>query len=162
MSDEFHFPVIVVGAGGAGLCAALAARDLGADVLVLERDAVPMGSTAMSTGLIPAAGTPEQAEQGIDDSPERFASDVMAKTKGKADESIALKLGQESAETISWLRDKHNIPLSLIGGFLYPGHTAMRMYGDACLHVISSRVGRHGENNNAVLSGFAISTRGAP
>ncbi|MFC6197699.1 FAD-dependent oxidoreductase [Ponticaulis profundi] len=129
MSDEFHFPVIVVGAGGAGLCAALAARDLGADVLVLERDAVPMGSTAMSTGLIPAAGTPEQAEQGIDDSPERFASDVMAKTKGKADESIALKLGQESAETISWLRDKHNIPLSLIGGFLYPGHTAMRMYG---------------------------------
>lgn len=129
MSETLHFPVIVIGAGGAGLTAALAAADQGVDVLVLERDSVPMGSTAMSTGLIPAAGTPEQAELGIDDSPERFAADVMAKTKGKTDPDIALKLGQESAETISWLRDKHSIPLSLIGGFLYPGHSAMRMYG---------------------------------
>ncbi len=129
MSETLHFPVIVIGAGGAGLTAALAAADAGVEVLVLERDSVPMGSTAMSTGLIPAAGTPEQAELGIEDSPERFAADVMAKTKGKTDEKIALKLGEESAETISWLRDKHAIPLALIGGFLYPGHTAMRMYG---------------------------------
>ena len=129
MSEAFHFPVIVIGAGGAGLCAALAAHDLGAEVLVLERDSVPMGSTAMSTGLIPAAGTPEQAAQGIDDSPERFAKDVLAKTKGYTDPGIALRLGQESSETISWLRDEHKVPLSLIGGFLYPGHTAMRMYG---------------------------------
>lgn len=49
-----HFPVIVVGGGGTGLCAALAAADAGAQVLVLERDPTPMGSTAMSTGLIPA------------------------------------------------------------------------------------------------------------
>jgi fumarate reductase flavoprotein subunit len=129
MNEEFHFPVIVIGAGGAGLSAALAASDAGADVLVLERDSVPMGSTAMSTGLIPAAGTPEQAEQGIEDSPERFADDVMKKTKNKTSHEIALKLAKESGETISWLRDTHNIPLSLIDGFLYPGHTAMRMYG---------------------------------
>jgi len=129
MSEDFHFPVIVVGAGGAGLCAALAARDAGADVLVLERDAVPMGSTAMSTGLIPAAGTPDQAAQGIDDSPERFADDVMGKTKGKTDRAIALRLAEQSWDTIKWLRDDHKVPLSLIGGFLYPGHTAMRMYG---------------------------------
>ncbi len=129
MSETLHFPVIVVGAGGAGLCAALAARDAGAEVLVLERDAVPMGSTAMSTGLIPASGTPEQAEQGIDDSPERFADDVMAKTKGKTDRDIVLRLAQESPDTIQWLRDDHKVPLSLIGGFLYPGHTAKRMYG---------------------------------
>ena len=129
MNDEFHFPVIIVGAGGAGLCAALAASDAGVDVLVLERDSVPMGSTAMSTGLIPASGTPEQAEQGIEDSPQRFADDVMKKTRNKTSYEIALRLGEESSETIAWLRDNHKIPLSLIGGFLYPGHTAMRMYG---------------------------------
>ena len=129
MSEDFHFPVIVVGAGGAGLCAALAARDAGAEVLVLERDAVPMGSTAMSTGLIPAAGTPDQAVQGIDDSPERFADDVMGKTKGKTDRAIALRLAEQSWDTIRWLRDDHKVPLALIGGFLYPGHSAMRMYG---------------------------------
>jgi len=56
--------VIVVGGGGTGLCAALAAADAGAEVLVIERDRSLLGSTAMSTGLIPAAGTPEQAAAG--------------------------------------------------------------------------------------------------
>lgn len=129
MSDALHFSVIVIGAGGAGLCAALAAHDSGAGVLVLERDGVPMGSTAMSTGLIPAAGTPDQAERGITDSPEQFTRDVMAKTKGKTDEVIVRRLAEESWDTIRWLRDEHQVPLSLIGGFLYPGHSAMRMYG---------------------------------
>src|SRR3974377_1501036 len=56
--EEFntHVPVLIVGAGAAGLCAALAAKEAGVDVVVVERDAVPLGSTALSGGLIPAAG----------------------------------------------------------------------------------------------------------
>ncbi|MEM6909612.1 MAG: FAD-dependent oxidoreductase, partial [Pseudomonadota bacterium] len=50
-------PVVVIGGGGTGLTAALAVRDAGVDVLVVERDGQPMGTTAMSTGLIPAAGS---------------------------------------------------------------------------------------------------------
>lgn len=126
---EIAYPVVIVGGGACGMCAALAARDGGAETLILERDKTPLGTTAMSTGLIPAAGTPEQTEQGIDDSPERFTADIMAKTKGKTDEAIARRLAEESAETISWLRDTHDIGLNLIEGFLYPGHSAMRMYG---------------------------------
>lgn len=130
MSDiEFSFPIIVVGAGGTGLCAALAATDMGSDVLVLERDSTPLGSTAMSTGLIPAAGTPEQAERGIIDSPDLFATDISAKTKGRTDIDLALHLARESAETVAWLRDTHDVPLDLLGGFTYPGHSAQRMYG---------------------------------
>lgn len=124
-----HFPVIVVGGGGTGLTAALAVRDAGVDVLVLERDPTPLGSTAMSTGLIPAAGTPEQAAEGIDDSPEQFVADILAKTKGATDSAIALRIAAESADTIAWLRDTHGVPLSLVDGFLYPGHSARRMYG---------------------------------
>ena len=55
---EMTFPAIVIGAGATGLTAALALRDKGSEVLVLERDSTPLGSTATSTGLIPAAGTP--------------------------------------------------------------------------------------------------------
>ena len=64
-------PVVIVGAGACGLTAALAARDAGAEVLVLERDQSPCGSTALSSGFIPAAGTRYQRAAGIDDSPER-------------------------------------------------------------------------------------------
>ncbi|MDE1149977.1 MAG: FAD-dependent oxidoreductase [Azospirillaceae bacterium] len=121
--------VVVVGAGACGLSAALAAADGGADVLVLERDDTPLGSTAMSTGLIPAAGTPEQAASGIDDSPARFLADILAKTKGRTDADFAGRIAGESADTVAWLRDRHQVPLALVDGFLYAGHTAKRMYG---------------------------------
>lgn len=126
---EIAYPVVIIGGGACGMCAALAARDHDVETLILERDKTPLGTTAMSTGLIPAAGTPEQAEQGIDDSPARFTADIMRKTKGKTDEKIARRLAEQSADTVDWLRSKHDIKLNLIDGFLYPGHTAMRMYG---------------------------------
>jgi fumarate reductase flavoprotein subunit len=123
------YPVVIIGGGACGLTAALAARDAGADVLVIERDPVPRGTTAMSTGLIPAAGTPDQAAAGITDTPELLATDIVAKTKGRTDPAIALRLAQESAETVTWLRDKHRVPLTLVDGFLYPGHSVRRMMG---------------------------------
>jgi len=126
---EFRYPVVVIGGGACGLCAALAAKDAGADVLVLERDPTPRGTTAMSTGLIPAAGTPEQAAAGIADSPDRLAADILAKAKGKTDATIVRRLANESAETVAWLKARHAVPLSLVTGFLYPGHSAMRMMG---------------------------------
>lgn len=127
--DIPYFQIVVIGAGATGLCAALAGVDRGAEVLVLERDAVPQGSTAMSTGLIPASGTAEQAAAGIADSPERFAADMRTKTQDQADPAMTLRLAQESAGTVAWLRDTHGVPLALIDGFLYPGHSAQRMYG---------------------------------
>ena len=126
---EIHYPVVIVGAGACGLTAALAVRDAGHEVLVLEQDKSPMGTTAMSTGLIPAAGTAEQKAGGIDDSPAVFTADVLRKAQNGSDPAVVQKLAEESSDTISWLRDQHNVPLSLVSGFLYPGHSAKRMYG---------------------------------
>lgn len=125
----FSVPVVVVGGGGCGLAAALAAADHGAEVLVIERDAKLWGTTSMSTGLIPAADTPDQRAAGINDSAARFADDIVKKTSGQTDQAIALRLAEQSADTVMWLRDQHNIRLSLLTDFLYPGHSAMRMYG---------------------------------
>ena len=57
MQFEFEVAVLVIGAGACGLTAALAATDAGAEVLVIERDKIPRGSTGLSTGLIPACGS---------------------------------------------------------------------------------------------------------
>src|SRR3954468_12612260 len=91
-SDGVEFdsevPLLIVGAGAAGLCAALAASEAGVDPVVIERDAVPSGSTVLSAGLIPAAGTRFQREKGIDDSARVFAQDIMRKSHGEADPKL--------------------------------------------------------------------------
>jgi fumarate reductase flavoprotein subunit len=122
-------PVLVVGGGGCGLTAALAAREQGAEVMVLERDSSALGTTAMSTGLIPAAGTRAQRAAGIEDSPRLFADDILAKAKQQTDPAIALALAMESGATVEWLIDRHRVPLTLVDSFLYPGHTVKRMHG---------------------------------
>ncbi|MDX2222307.1 MAG: FAD-dependent oxidoreductase, partial [Rhodospirillaceae bacterium] len=122
-------PVVIVGGGGCGLSAALSAKEHGAEVLVLERDASALGTTAMSTGLIPAPGSRFQRAKGIDDSPELFRDDILAKTKGKTDAAMALHLAAEGAPTVEWLADYAGVPLSLVDSFLYPGHSRMRMHG---------------------------------
>ena len=67
---DAEVPLLIIGAGAAGLCAALAAKEAGVDPVLIERDPVPTGSTALSAGLIPAAGTRFQRAKGIADSPD--------------------------------------------------------------------------------------------
>lgn len=122
-------PVIIVGGGGTGLCAALAVRDAGVDVLVVERDRQPLGTTAMSTGLIPAAGSAIQKAAGVEDSARLFTEDILGKTKGQVDQDLVAVLTAESAHTVDWLAGDHAIELSLVDGFTYPGHSVRRMHG---------------------------------
>jgi fumarate reductase flavoprotein subunit len=126
-----RIPVVVVGAGACGLTAALAARDAGAEVLVLERDASPSGSTALSSGFIPAAGTRYQRAAGIEDSPELFAADVMRKNHGEADPLIVEAVCRGIGPTLEWLDDRHGVRFDVLRGFTYPGHRRLRMHAVA-------------------------------
>jgi fumarate reductase flavoprotein subunit len=125
---ELTVPVVIVGAGACGLIAALAAHDAGAEVLVLERDEQPAGSTALSSGFIPACGTRFQRERGVSDSVELMAADIQRKNHGEADPAMARALAAASGPTIEWLADRHGVPFVLVEGFLYPGHSALRMH----------------------------------
>ncbi len=126
---EYSVPVVVIGAGACGLTAALAAKESGAEVLVLERDAKPTGSTALSTGLIPAAGTRFQKALGIVDTPELLAGDIWRKAKGETDRAMVDAVAAASGPTIEWLADRHGVAFKLVEGFLYPGHSVLRMHG---------------------------------
>jgi fumarate reductase flavoprotein subunit len=126
---EISVPILVVGGGAAGLCTALAANEAGAEVAVLERDPLPRGSTALSAGLIPAAGTRFQKARGIVDTPELFAGDILNKAHGEADRAIVDLVAAQSGPTIEWLADHHSLPFSVVDDFDYPGHAARRMHG---------------------------------
>src|SRR5471030_3139876 len=126
---DTQVPLLIVGAGAAGLCAALAAKEAGTEPLVIERDAVPAGSTALSAGLIPAAGTRFQRAKGIADSLQLFAGDIQRKAKGEADQSVVDAVAQGAGPLVEWLTDHYGLPFDAIDNFNYPGHSAMRMHG---------------------------------
>lgn len=126
---EADADVIIVGAGAAGLIAALAAVEAGVQPLVLERDHVPRGSTALSAGLIPAAGTTYQARQGLTDTPEQFRADVLAKAHGTSDMTVLDLAVTEVASTLDWLGSRHGLAFDVVADFKYPGHSAYRMHG---------------------------------
>lgn len=121
-------PVVVVGAGAAGLTAALAARDAGAPVVVLERDAVPAGNTALTLGMLPGAGTRFQRAAGIEDDAALFLADILAKAKGRTDHDLARAITAASGPAVEWLADRHGVAFELLDDILYPGHSRHRYH----------------------------------
>lgn len=120
---------LIIGAGACGMVAALSAHEAGQQVLVIEADPVPSGSTALSAGLIPAAGTKIQQAAGIADSPALFAADIQAKAKGQNDQALVDLMAEQAAEVIDWLAETHGLPFSVVTDFDYPGHARRRMHG---------------------------------
>lgn len=128
MVAQIHVPVAIVGAGACGLTAALLLRDAGVDCVVLERDAAPSGSTALSSGFIPAAGTRVQKALGIEDSAQRFAADVQAKAHGTAARHLVTAYSEAIGPAIDALQAKHGLDFVVLDDFLYPGHSTHRMH----------------------------------
>ena len=128
---DIEVPVVIIGAGACGLCAALAATDAGVQALIIERDSTPAGSTSLSSGMIPAAGTIAQQEAGIVDSASLMATDIQGKAHGEAVQSLVDSVSAQAGPAIDWLREQHNIRLDVVEGFLYPGHAVPRMHAPA-------------------------------
>ncbi len=126
---DFEIPLVIIGAGACGLCAAISAKDNGIRSIVLERDKEPSGSTSLSTCLIPAAGSKLQKTNGINDSPKIFAKDIINKAKKRNDNEIAEFVAEKSGPTVDWLIEENKVPLNLITNFYYPGHSKYRMHG---------------------------------
>ena len=97
---DYEADVLVVGAGTAGFPAAIAVADAGDKVAILEL----LPQTAPSLALInvgPAfAGTPEQKEQGIDDSPHQYFLDGTEMAKG--DPGLWKAFTDNQLETYEW------------------------------------------------------------
>lgn len=132
--DTPRFPAVIVGAGACGLTTAIRLREAGIECLLLERDSVPSGSTALSSGFIPAAETRLQRSLGIEDSQPQFAEDVIAKAHGQSAVHLVKAYTEAVTQAIDALENQ-GVAFEILDGFLYPGHRARRM------HALAERTG---------------------
>lgn len=120
--------VAIAGAGAAGMVAALAAAAAGAEVLLLERDLAEPSNLVISGGLFAAAGTRWQQAAGVEDSPARFAADILAKTGGAVDAVLLAAVTGHAARAAAFLADIAGLPVHLASGASWPGHSVPRLH----------------------------------
>lgn len=96
--------LIVVGGGGAGVCAAIEAAQAGATVLVLDKNDFPGGDTVRSGGMIMAAGTDVQADLGIEDTIEDFIATEVGYSASTADTDMVIEMCEKSPEQIAFMQ----------------------------------------------------------
>ena len=129
-----HIGAVIVGGGACGMTAGIRLRDAGVDCVVLERDAMPAGSTALSSGFIPVAETRLQKSLGIPDTLELFRREIDAKSHGQAAPHLVVAYTEAAREAVDAL-EAHGIAFEVADGWLYPGHSVRR------IHCVPERTG---------------------
>ena len=79
---DYEADVVIAGYGGAGAAAAIESHDSGSTVIILEKERIAGGTTAMSGGMIVGAGTSVQKERQISDTPEEMFKYFRATGRG--------------------------------------------------------------------------------
>lgn len=130
MANTSHFtePIVVAGAGAAGLMGALAAAHHGAHVVLLERDLAGPSNLLVSGGLFPAAGTRYQRSAGIDDRPALFAGDIRTMGAGAVNERLVDTLAHRSADAVHFLADVVGLDIHVMANITAPGHSVPRLH----------------------------------
>ncbi len=105
-AESYETDVVVVGAGAAGMSAAITAQENGAKVLVLEKQGIIGGATTLSGGKLIAAGTKYQEEQGYTgDTPEALFDYLKSIGGDYLDDEKVKFFCDHALEDVNWLED---------------------------------------------------------
>ena len=147
------YDVIVVGGGNAALCAALAAKDGGATVLVLER--APEGQAGGNSAF--TSGSFRMVHHGLEDilkvipdlseseiqstdfgqySAEQYFEDLGRLTEYYCDPNLAEALVHQSTETVTWIHQKGLRLLPLYGSYAIKQGAGHKFYGGVVVSAV--------------------------
>lgn len=102
---EQSYDVVIIGAGGAGLAAAVEAKQSGAKVVVLEKMPLVGGNTLVSGGGLNVPNSPQQKAKNIQDSVQSFYEDTLKGGDSKANPSLVKILAENALDASKWLVD---------------------------------------------------------
>lgn len=106
---ELSCDVCVIGAGAAGMAAAAKAQDLGAKVVILEKNHEIGGSAWYATGFAVHYSKFHQ-EAGKTDTRQKKYEEFLEKTKDfEIDKELLKRLFEANGDWIDWLIDEHNL-----------------------------------------------------
>ncbi|WP_243372883.1 FAD-dependent oxidoreductase [Geotalea sp. SG265] len=118
------FDVVVIGYGGAGAAAAIAAHDAGAEVLILESTSRGGGNTLVSFGGFASPGETDKAVS--------YISALYEYSHSEKDDGLIRAFVEESSKTIAWLKNlQEGVEVLTYGGASYPdipGAEAIKRY----------------------------------
>lgn len=141
--SNVDYDVIIIGSGAAGLAAAVAAREAGAEeVLVAEAQTEVGGSSRLSSGVVMGSRSRLQRDEGIEDSPEEFLHDYLNINNHNVSQRAVETLVHRSGETIDWLEDQgveFATPLVYAGTELKKRGHKIRAGGQAAIDVLHQR-----------------------
>ncbi|WP_417143321.1 FAD-dependent oxidoreductase [Raoultibacter massiliensis] len=139
--------VLVIGGGGAGICAALSAAEQGANVVLCEKMSVLGGATMLSSGKIPAVGTKQQTDMGESDSIGACVMDIMRPNNYSVRPDLVYTVTEQSKDIVEWT-ESHGAVWT-IDAALYYGQTAHRMHttNDAGKGLTDALIASMGENS---------------
>jgi tricarballylate dehydrogenase len=157
--DQKEFDVVVVGAGNAALCAAISAKENGANVLVLEKapeDEKGGNSYFTAGGFRFAHDGLDDVRQDIlvdlsDDEAENmilpshdnqyFYETLMKVTRGQSDETLAWILIHESRPTMAWMRANGVRFIPMYGRQSYEVDGKQHFYGGVNIEAVGGGAG---------------------
>ena len=117
------YDIVVVGMGGAGMCAALAASEAGVEkIVILEKNAMEGGNTIFASSGMNASETTYQKDQGIEDSTDLFIQETITGGHNWNNVELVTQMCEGSAAAIDWLAE-HGLVLDNItttGGMSVP------------------------------------------
>lgn len=104
-TSDTPIDVLIVGAGNAGLPAAIQAADLGARVMVLDKNNYVGGMLAISGGHVSAANSKLQIAKGIEDSPASHYRDAMRMGRFRNNSELLKIAVDNAAAMVDWLAE---------------------------------------------------------
>jgi fumarate reductase flavoprotein subunit len=120
--EDLEYDVVVVGAGGAGMTAAIEVAEAGYSVIIVEKMPIIGGNTNRATGGMNAAETIYQEAAGVEDSKETFFADTMKGGYEKNDPELLQTMVDNAPSAVEWLNGlgANLVRISVSGGATNP------------------------------------------